>query len=244
MISEYQLHDETPAAFAHAQAALVEEYATLVRRIALMLMARMPASVQLDDLIQSGMIGLLEASTKYDPSKGASFETYAGIRIRGSMLDELRRGDWIPRSVHKNSRAISDGLRRTEARLGRNASESEVAQEMKLDLDVYQEMLQNSMSGRLFSLDDMMDADAMMEPQGTLHPNHIHDGLQKAALTDSLAEAIRTLPEREHLVLSLYYEQEMNLKEIGAIIGVSESRVCQIHSQAAMRLRTRLSGWH
>ena len=243
MISEYRDHVPAQTHAMHAQQLLVEEYADLVRRIALMLMARMPAAVQLDDLIQSGMIGLLEASAKYDPSKGASFSTYAGIRIRGAMLDELRRGDWMPRSVHRNARSVSDAIRRVEARLGRNASDAEVAAEMGLDLGSYHDMVQDSMGGRLFSLDQLLDPDAAMEHGDDLQQGSVQDSLQRSALRDGLAAAIRSLPEREQLVLALYYDEEMNLKEIGEVLGVSESRVCQIHGQAAMRLRSRMEGW-
>ncbi len=239
MIGEYRDHLVAQDKALPPQTLLVEEYSELVRRIALMLMARMPSSVQLDDLIQSGMIGLLEAAAKYDPSRGASFSTYAGIRIRGAMLDELRRGDWIPRSVHKNTRAIAEAIRHAEIKLGRTASDREVAVEMDIDLSTYHDMLQDSMSGRLFSLDDMLDPDVFLEQHGS-----VQDNLQKSALKESLAAAIQTLPEREQLVLALYYDEEMNLKEIGQILGVSESRVCQIHSQAAMRLRSRLEAWH
>ncbi len=223
----------------------VEDYLYLVNRIAHHIMARMPSSVQVDDLTQAGMVGLLEAAQKYDPSKGASFETYAGIRIRGAIVDEMRKGDWAPRSVHRNARRVSEAIGSLEARLGRDARDSEIAEEMAISLDEYHDILRDSTSTRLFSLEETFEEDEgrLSKPrqsEGLVGPA---EGVHKHALRTALAEAIRTLPEREQLVLSLYYDQELNLKEIGLVLGVSESRVSQIHSQAALRLRSKLSGW-
>lgn len=223
----------------------VEEYAPLVKRIAFHMMARMPACVQVDDLIQAGMIGLLEATQKYDASRGASFETYAGIRIRGAIVDEMRRGDWAPRSVHRNSRMISQAIRSVEARAGRDARDVEVAEELGVSMDDYCSMLQDSTSSRLFSYEETFgeedsNIDASESSSAFSSP---YEGIQRDALKRSLAEAISQLPERERLVLALYYDEELNLKEIGLVLGVSESRVSQIHSQAALRLRTRMLDW-
>ena len=223
----------------------VEDYATLVKRIAYHMMMRMPACVQVEDLIQAGMIGLLEAVQKYDASRGASFETYAGIRIRGAIVDEMRRGDWAPRSVHRNARMVSDAMRRVEARLGRDAQDSEVAAELGIPLSEYHAMLQDSSSSKLFSYEETFgeedsNIDASESSRAFASPL---EGLQREGLKDALVKAINQLPERERLVLSLYYDQELNLKEIGLVLGVSESRVSQIHSQAALRLRTRLADW-
>ena len=222
---------------------VVERYAPLVKRIAHHLLLRMPASVQVDDLIQSGMIGLLEAAKKYDVSKGASFETYAGIRIRGSMLDEVRKGDWAPRSVHRKSRKVAEAIKLIEARTGKDAKNKEIAKELDIDLKSYYSILQDASGSRLFSFDDIMEGDdsAIELAVGEL-PGPC-DGLQRDSFKAHLAKAIGGLPEREKLVLALYYDEELNLKEIGELIGVSESRVSQIHSQAAMRLRARLSDW-
>jgi len=222
---------------------VVERYAPLVKRIAHHLLLRMPASVQIDDLIQSGMIGLLEAAKKYDVSKGASFETYAGIRIRGSMLDEVRKGDWAPRSVHRKSRKVAEAIKAIEARSGQDAKDREIAAEMDIDLSAYYSILQDASGSRLFSFDDVMEGDdsAIELAVGEL-PGPC-DGLQRDTFKAHLAKAIDGLPEREKLVLALYYDEELNLKEIGEVIGVSESRVSQIHSQAAMRLRARLTDW-
>jgi RNA polymerase sigma factor for flagellar operon FliA len=223
----------------------IEEYAPLVKRIAYHIMVRMPASVQVEDLIQAGMIGLLEAVQKYDASRGASFETYAGIRIRGAIVDEMRRGDWVPRSVHRNTRMITQAIQAVEARVGRDALDTEIAAELDVSLDDYHAMLRDSTTGRLFSYEETFgnedsDIDASESSSAFISPM---EGVQRDALKQSLARAITQLPEREQLVLALYYDEELNLKEIGQILGVSESRVSQIHSQAAARLRTRLADW-
>ncbi|MBS8242150.1 RNA polymerase sigma factor FliA [Marinobacter lipolyticus] len=221
---------------------LVEEHAPLVKKIALHLMARLPASVQLDDLMQAGMIGLLEAAQRYTSAKGATFETYAGIRIRGAMVDEIRKGDWVPRSVHRNARRISQAIKAVEDRCGREAQDQEVAEELGISLDEYHSSLSDANSGRLFSLDELNESGDLPIEETEASDNPL-DGITSDAFRRSLAEAIGELPEREKLVLSLYYQEELNLKEIGAVLGVSESRVSQIHSQAALRLKGRLAGW-
>jgi RNA polymerase sigma factor for flagellar operon FliA len=225
---------------------LVEDHAVLVKRIAHHLLARLPDSVQLDDLVQSGMIGLFEAAQNYDNSKGASFETYAGIRIRGAMLDEVRKGDWIPRSVHRNSRRIADAIRDIEMREGRDAHDQEVASALEMSLDDYYSLLKDTHGSRLFSFEELME-----QGNGDLQEYQANNSqtplpamdVEHDQLNLHLADAIKQLPEREQLVLSLYYDKELNLKEIGAVLGVSESRVSQIHSQAALRLRAKLRDW-
>ncbi len=231
----------------------IEEHASLVKRIALHMISRMPASVQLDDLIQAGMIGLLEAAQKFDNSRGAAFETYAGIRIRGAIVDEMRRGDWVPRSVHRNSRRIMEAVGRVEARLGRDAQSHEIAVELDVSLDEYHEMANDSLGGRLFSYEETVSDDShtgygeavcTSSDVGSTSPFvEPAQSVQRQKLQKSLADAIDTLPEKEKLVLSLYYTEEMNLKEIGLVLGVSESRVSQIHSQAAIRLKKKLKCW-
>lgn len=225
------------------QEQLINRYAPLVKRIAYHLLARLPASVQVEDLMQAGMIGLLEASRKYDSGKGASFETYAGIRIRGAMLDEVRKGDWAPRSVHRNTRMVTDAIRAVEARTGRDAKDSEVAAELKLSLDEYYGILGDTMGSRLFSFDDLMEGGEHGLEESGSHELEPGRGLEDERFRKALADAIANLPERERLVLSLYYDEELNLKEIGEVLGVSESRVCQLHSQCAARLRARLAEW-
>ena len=227
---------------ADAQQLLIERHAPLVKRIAYHLLARLPASVQVEDLLQAGMIGLLEASRKYDGGKGASFETYAGIRIRGAMLDEVRKGDWAPRSVHRNSRMVSEAIRAVEARTGRDAKDQDVAAELNLSLDDYYSILNDTQGSRLFSFDDLLQEGESHESELSAYAQPSHD-LEQERFQEALAEAISQLPEREQLVLSLYYDEELNLKEIGEVLGVSESRVSQLHSQCAARLRARLAGW-
>uniref|UniRef100_UPI003139C09D RNA polymerase sigma factor FliA n=1 Tax=Marinimicrobium sp. C2-29 TaxID=3139825 RepID=UPI003139C09D len=223
----------------------VEDYAPLVKRIAHHMMLRMPACVQVDDLIQAGMIGLLEAAQKYDSSRGASFETYAGIRIRGAIVDEMRRGDWAPRSVHRNARRISEAIGVVESRTGRDAQDAEVADELGVEINDYFAMLRDSSASRLFSYEEAFGDDETSISTAGTGSDHASplEGIQRSALKHSLAQAITQLPEREKLVLALYYDEELNLKEIGQVLGVSESRVSQIHSQAALRLRTRLADW-
>ncbi len=222
---------------------LVLRYAPLVKRIAYHLMNRLPPSVQVDDLIQAGMIGLLEASRNYDPTQGASFETYAGIRIRGAMLDEIRRSDWTPRSVHRKARMVADAMRMIEHREGRDARDIEVADALDLSLSDYHQILQDASGSRIFSLEELSAVGEIGNEPGRSGINGPFDGIQHDAFKHAVAEAIAGLPERERLVIAMYYDDELNLREIGQVLGVSESRVCQIHSQATMRLRSRLTDW-
>jgi len=227
----------------HDSNKLVVLHEPLVKRIAYHLMSRLPASVQADDLIQAGMIGLIEASRKFDPDQGASFETYAGIRIRGAMLDEIRRTDWTPRSVHRKAREVAEAVRRIENEKGRDARDIEVAEAMGLPLDEYHKILQDSTGCRIFSFEDpgILGEEGMPEPGR--HTDQPLEQLQKNDFKQGLAQEIKGLPERERLVMALYYDEELNLREIGDILGVSESRVCQIHGQALIRLRARMGDW-
>ncbi|KGK41696.1 flagellar biosynthesis sigma factor [Nitrincola sp. A-D6] len=223
---------------------LLEQYGSLVKRIAQHLLARLPSSVVLDDLVQAGMIGLLEAARKFDPGKGASFETYAGIRIRGSIIDEVRRGDWTPRSVHRNGRRVSEAIRAVELRTGRDASDADVAAELQITVSAYHALLQDSLDSRLFSIDELShDEDDSVGMQFEGDDPGPDESFQSESFRQALADAIGGLPEREKLVMALYYDEELNLKEIGSILGVSESRVSQIHTQAALRLKGRLRDW-
>ncbi len=233
---------EEIAASDEAEAAVLQ-HANLVKRIAYHLLSRLPPSVLLEDLIQVGMMGLIEASRHYDPSQGASFETYAGIRIRGAMLDEIRRGDWTPRSVHRKSREVADVVRGLENRLGRDPSDSEIATAMEISLDEYHQILQDNASSRLLSIEELTELG--MGPSANARDVGQTPGflLEREGFKGALVAAIAALPERERLVVSLYYDDELNLREIGEVLNVSESRVCQIHSQAAARLRAKLKDW-
>jgi len=221
----------------------VMQHAPLVKRIAYHLLGRLPDSVQVDDLIQAGMLGLLEAIKNYDASQGASFDTYAGIRIRGSMLDEVRRSDWTPRSVHKKSRMVSDAIRTIENKTGREARDVDVATYLGIAIDEYNHILQDSSSCRVFSVEELaQDGDHYMD-ETLSHEEGPVDGLSREGFQQALANAIMGLPERERLVISLYYDEEFNLREIGEVLNISESRVSQICTQAVLRLRSRLSDW-
>jgi RNA polymerase sigma factor for flagellar operon FliA len=222
---------------------LVIDHAPLVKRIAYHLMNRLPPSVQSDDLIQAGMIGLLEAARNFDPSQGASFETYAGIRIRGAMLDEIRRTDWTPRSVHRKARQVAEVVRTIENEKGRDARDQEVAQAMGIQMEEYHRILQDATGCRIFSFDDPGTFGDGVEPGSLRQPNQPLENLQNDDFKKGLGDAIAGLPERERLVMTLYYDEELNLREIGEILGVSESRVCQIHGQALIRLRARMGEW-
>jgi RNA polymerase sigma factor for flagellar operon FliA len=217
---------------------LVVRHAEMVKRIAYHLAGRLPASVEVDDLIQAGMIGLLEAAANFTADRGASFETYAGIRIRGAMIDALRQLDWTPRSVHRKAREVAAAIREIEAEHGREARDTEIAEHMGVELEEYHRVVQDSASCHVTSLDDL--------PMATEIADRSADPLretQEAAFRTALADAIGGLPERERLVMSLYYDNELNLKEIGAVLDVSESRVCQLHGQALVRLKARLADW-
>ncbi|MCP4320942.1 MAG: RNA polymerase sigma factor FliA [Psychromonas sp.] len=217
---------------------LITRHTELVQKIAYHLIARLPASVLVDDLVQSGMIGLLEAARNFDSTKGASFETFAGIRIRGAMLDEMRRGDWVPRSVHKNSRSIAMAIAEVEQHTGRDAKEGEVAKQLSLTLPEYQHMLRDVNCAKLIAYEDLTGSEEGVSSEPCGHDMTFSE-VSEGQFASKLVAMIKELPEREALVLSLYYDEELNLKEIGLILDVSESRVSQIHSQALHRLKSK-----
>lgn len=220
---------------------LVVRHAPLVKKIAYHLIGRLPASVQVDDLIQAGMIGLLDAATQYDQSQGAQFETYATIRVRGAMLDELRRNDWVPKSVHRKSRELTEAIHQLEGKLGRDANDREIAEAMGIPLDEYHKILNDHTNCRMTSFDSLMTSeDDDTNDRFAGEEQAPVDRLMDVQFQKGLVDAIDNLPEREKLIMSLYYEQELNLKEIGAVLEVSESRVSQLMSQAHGRLRSRL----
>ena len=222
------------------QSELVSKHASLVKRIAYHLMGRMPPSVDVDDLIQSGMIGLLLAGRNYAASKGANFETYAGIRIRGAMIDEVRKSDWTPRSVHRKLREVSIAISAIENRSGVKAKDQDVADALEISIEEYMKILRDAAGSRLFSLDGLTRDDGTPSQIPRATEREPLELLEEESRRQRLMGLIEELPERERLVMSLYYDEELNLREIGEVLGVSESRVCQIHGLALMRLRANI----
>ncbi len=220
----------------------ITEFTPLVKRIAYHMMTRLPASVQVDDLIQAGMIGLLDAINRYEGTYGRQFESYAAQRIRGSILDELREADWLPRSIRKKMRRIESAVNTLEQRNGCAPSEQELAIELNMSLDEYHETLQSARGAQLIYYEDFQQEDEepfldrLLVDSGSDPLNALLDD----NLRSTLIGAIDNLPPREKMVMGMHYEQEMNLREIGEVLGVSESRVCQLHTQAIIRLRSRL----
>jgi RNA polymerase sigma factor for flagellar operon FliA len=223
---------------------MIRQYVPLVRRLAHHMIAKLPANVELDDLIQVGMIGLSEALTRYEVAQGVQFETFATQRIRGAMIDELREGDWMSRGSRKSQKDIERAVQRVEQRVGRAPKESEIAAELGMPLADYQELLGKVRGTQLVYLEDMGGGE---DGDDGFLDRHTGDAdadpmqrLRDARLRSALVEAIKALPEREQFVMSMYYEQDMNLKEIAAVLGVTESRVCQLHSQSVARLRAKM----
>ncbi|NDZ15802.1 RNA polymerase sigma factor FliA [Variovorax sp. WS11] len=229
---------------------LLKQHQPMVRRMALQMLAKLPASVELDDLIQAGMIGLLDASTRYQDNRGAQFETFASQRIRGAMLDELRANDWGSRGLRQSARKVEGAIQTLEHRLGRAPTEGEIAKELKMTLEAYQGLLQEIQGCQLLYVEDFSgdgegDSPFLDRHAGEARGERGGDDDPLAQLLESgfrhqLVDAIGELPERDRLLLNLYYEEELNLREIGAILEVSQSRVCQLHSQAISRLRAKL----
>lgn len=220
----------------------VGEFTPLVKRIAYHMMAKLPASVQVDDLIQAGMIGLLDAINRYEGSYGRQFESYAAQRIRGSILDELRDADWLPRSIRKKMRQIEGAVTKLEQQNGCAPSEQDLAAELQISLDEYHSTLQSARGAQLIYYEDFQqdDEEPFLDRLVTDDDSNPLSALVDESLRRSLVEAIENLPPREKLVMGMHYEQEMNLREIGEVLGVSESRVCQLHTQAIARLRSRM----
>lgn len=228
---------------------LVVKYAPLVKRVAMHLKARLPASVDVNDLVQSGMIGLIEAIQNFKEGQGATFETYASIRIRGAIIDQLRQSDWTPRSVHQNTRAIRDAMLKLSHEKGRPATDTEIAAYLNVDINRYHQMLLDSNTSQVMGIedtgltDDVIGDKPLSEIVGQTPEDKLFDALNGVQFRDALAHAISQLPQREREILTFYYDQELNLREIGLIKGISESRTCQILSQAVMRLRSSLEDW-
>jgi len=223
--------------------AMFHQHVPLVLRIAHHMIAKLPPNVELDDLIQVGLIGLNEALSRYEATQGVQFETFASQRIRGAMLDELRGGDWMSRGARKSQKDIEQALRRVEQRLGRSPAESEIAAELGMSLQDYQALLGKVRGTQLVYLEDMSGdegEDGFLDRHAADESADPMAVLRDQRLRSALVAAIKTLPEREQHIMGMYYEHDMNLKEIAAVLGVTESRVCQLHSQAIARLRTKM----
>jgi RNA polymerase sigma factor for flagellar operon FliA len=224
---------------------LLTEHMPLVKRLAHQMKAKLPPSVEVDDLVQAGMIGLLDAISRYEENHGAQFETYAVLRIRGAMLDELRSSDWMPRSTRQNMRKVEQAMATLQQQLGRPPSESEVAKSLKLSLADYQDLLGESGGHQLVYYEDFHHdgdgdgSDSFLDRYAVDDDDPLR-ALMETDFRQAVIDAIDALPPREKLLMGLYYEEELNLKEIGAVMGVSESRVSQLHSQAVARLRSYL----
>ena len=225
---------------------LIKQYSPLVRRLAHQMIAKLPANIELDDLIQVGLIGLTDALSRFDIGQGVQFETFATQRIRGAMLDELRGGDWMSRGTRRQQRTIESAVHKLEQKLGRAPVESEIAAEMGVPLDEYQDLLGKVRGTQLVYLEDMSGD----EGDEDFLDRHVADDsnnpvalLQDQRMRAALVAAIKNLPEREQFVMSMYYEHDMNLKEIAVLLKVTESRVCQLHSQSIARLRVKLRDW-
>lgn len=227
----------------------LSDYAPLVKRLAFQLKARLPASVEADDLIQAGMIGLMDAISRYEEGFGTQFETYAVQRIRGSMLDELRSTDWLPRRIRQNMRKIESAIQLLQQRLGKPPCDAEIATQLEIPLAEYHTLLSEGEGHQLVYYEDFHDADSKEHFLDQFSGDHLNGNnpgdpllcLLSNDFKGAVASAINALPEREQLLMSLYYEQELNLKEVGSVMGVSESRVSQLHTQAVARLRVFLN---
>jgi RNA polymerase sigma factor FliA len=225
---------------------LVLEYAPLIKYIAQKIAARLPANIELDDLISSGVIGLMDAIEKYDASRDNKFKTYAEFRVRGAILDELRAQDWVPRSVREKAKLLERCYAKVEQQKGRQATDEEICAELKISQEEYHDLLNQVRSVSLLSYDDISNfskADKRslhgFGEAGTKAPTPFNE-VNVASIKKMIATAIQDLPEKQRLVLSLYYYEDLNLKEIGRVLDVTESRVSQLHTQAILRLKGKL----
>lgn len=224
---------------------IVIEYAPLVKYIAQKIASRLPANIDLDDLISCGVIGLMDAIEKFDPTRDNKFKTYAEFRIRGAILDELRAQDWVPRSVREKAKLVERTLSKLESELGRPASDEEMCSELNITQDEYYDLLNKAKSVSLLNIDDSSSFNrgdkklmmGMMDGSRNLNP---FSAVSYKNAKDAIKDGIKALPEKQRLVLSLYYYEDLNLKEIGQVLDVTESRVSQLHTQAIMRLKSKL----
>jgi len=228
------------------RAQVINEFSPLIKYIASRIAMRLPPHIDIHDLINAGVIGLIDAIEKFDASKQIKFKTYAEFRIRGAILDELRAMDWVPRSVRQKARKVEDAYSRLECALGRPASDEEVARELDVDLDSFYKLLSDTASVSLLSLDDLGEDDTDPSRKNLLEyimqdekdwPSH---KINLSEVRDMVARAIGSLPEKERMVISLYYYDELTMKEIGHVLKFTESRVSQIHTKAILRLRSKM----
>jgi len=229
--------------------ALIVKYAPLVKYLANRMAIRLPPSVSVDDLISAGIIGLLDAIEKFDPSKEVQFKTYAEFRIKGAILDELRSMDWVPRSIRKKVRQIENAIITAERKLNRPAEDLEIAGEMGIDLDTYYDMLDKARGIDLLSFDEYLDSHTDNFESKKSFKSLIAgdydpiDHIMTRELKEVIADGIKVLPKKEQMVVSLYYYKGLTLKEIGKVVGLTESRISQIHTKGIIRLRTRLKSY-
>ncbi len=225
----------------------IRQYMPLVKYVAGKVAVGMPANVEFDDLVGFGQFGLLDAIEKYDPDKKVKFKTYAVTRIRGSIFDELRQLDWVPRSVRQKSREIENAIVDLEAKLGRSASDEEIAKQMGVSEEEYQQTVMKVSGTSILSLNDVWysgnDNDHMsigdsIESPSSLNPDVI---VEREEIRRVIIEAINELPEKEKMVIVLYYHEDLTFKEIGQVLEVSESRISQLHTKANLRLRAKLT---
>ncbi len=223
----------------------LEHYAPLVKRLAHQMKARLPENVEVNDLIQVGMMGLFDALQRYE-EQGHQFETYAIQRIRGAMLDELRSADWLPRSARQNMRKIEAAVGKLQQQLQRPPAEAEIAREIGLSVTEYHQMLSEGAGHQLVYYEDFHDPDGsehFLERHCVSEDDDPLAQLMDAGFRTALVDALTALPEREQQLMSMIYQEEMNLSEAGAVLGVSASRACQLHGQAVARLRGLLKSW-
>ncbi len=224
---------------------IIVEYAPLVKFIAQRIASRLPANVELDDLISCGVIGLMDAIEKFDSTRQNKFKTYAEFRIRGSILDELRAQDWIPRSVRDKAKILDRAAAKIENQYGRSATEQEMCKELNVSLEEYHSLLNQTQSVSVLNIDDSnlfkkCDKKSMRSLTENRNGTNPFISINAKDISGKLKDGIKLLPEKQRLVLSLYYYEDLNLKEIGQVLGVTESRVSQLHTQAMIRLRSKL----
>lgn len=227
---------------------LIMEYAPLIKFIAHKISVRLPANIELDDLIASGAIGLMDAIEKYDPSRDNTFKTYAEFRIRGAILDELRVQDWVPRSVRDKAKLLERTFSQLEADLGRSATDEEVANKLGLNMDEFHNLVYQVCPVSLLSIDNQAtfsntDKKSMLSFLEDFKINNPFNQLQTKTLKKVITQSINSLSEKHKIILSLYYYEDLNLKEIGRVLRVTESRVSQLHAQAILRLKAKLSAY-